>query len=124
MKRIIYLLGIILLLSSCSNTKSKIISKADDMFGQSEVKDNIIKYHQISAENINKDFYTLRDFISEKMEAKPIDSRCNFMRADNTGRYTVYIWDTQYMYVMLWLNYPAKDKYIQLSFRKKSSGGI
>ncbi len=124
MKRIIYLLGILMLLSSCSNTKSKIISKADDLFGESEVKDNNIKYHQITADNINKDFYAMRDFISEKMDAQPIETRRNFMRADSTGHYTVYIWNTQYLSVMLWLNYPAKDKYVQLTFKKKSSGGI
>jgi hypothetical protein len=94
------------------------------MFGESVEKGNTIKYHRITAENINKDFYSLRDFISEKMKAQPFESRRNFVRADNTGRYTVYIWNTQYQYVMLWLNYPAKDKYIQLSFKKKAGGGI
>lgn len=124
MKKLIYTLGVIAILCSCSGSKGKIISKANDYFGEPEEKENTYIYHNLTAQNVNKDFFSLRNDVVKILKSEPTESKKNFILPDSTGHFTAYIWDTQKLYVILWLNHPAKKTFVKMIFKKKSGGGI
>lgn len=122
MKKILYLLSIVLVVSSCMKTREKITNKAIDLLGKpTSVFNDSYLFTGISFESAHEKGMELKEYIDRNANIEPNLADVNLTNIDGSGHHTLYKWINKQMVISLFINYAPENNFIRLTVRYKKS---